>query len=443
MIVYFAKRSARFAALTLALALVVSLMGVSQAQAQDTGSYQTVDDESTLEPNVLRWVEANRHSHGIHILPAGAQRYLLLAWGEKPTGGYSINVTDVASPSEGLVRVSAELTAPGPDDIVTQALTYPYLLIELPAGDDTVLVNFSGADWHVGDLASPSEDDPSIVLEAVTQADNLAPNPLVVKGRARVFEAMMNLVLEDGHKQLRNHWLMLATGGPDWAEFEVALTYPDPTNPNGTVIGSYEDMRDGSLVEVAHEPVAFGSVSSRLPDADGHWAEASIRQGVWAGFIGGYPDGTFSPQGTVTRAEFLKMLVVAVNGGHVAYDGTAPFADVEDHWAHANVGWTVDAGWISVEEDGPLFRPDETLSREVMSRWIARAAELTAADPDNEVTFSDEASIDASLLPWVEAATDAELLLGYPDNTFRPEAGLTRAEAVTVVLRVLDAVAAQ
>jgi len=423
----------------LGLALVLgTLSGVAPTSAQESMNWQVVDEDG-LSGEVMRWVEANRHVHGIHVLPAGDMRYLLVSWGEKPTGGYVMDVKDVAAGEEhapGVIRISVELIAPGPDDNVTQALTYPYLLIELPAGDETLLVNFHGAGWHEGMLGAPAEDDPAIILEAVTAENNLAPNPLVVRGRARVFEGMMILVIEDGHNQLRNHCLSLSAGGPEWAQFEVALTYPDPTNPYGAVIGSYEDPRDGSLVEVAIEPLAFGSISSRLPDADGHWAEASIRQGVLAGFIDGYPDGTLGPERTVTRAEFLKMLVAGVNAGQRTHDSSVEFEDVQGHWVESELSWAVEEGWVSIEEDGSLFRPDDVLSREIMARWAARAAGLSPVE--GETSFADETDIDQALMPWVAAAAEAGLLLGYPDGTFRPDDSLKRSEAVTVVLRALE-----
>lgn len=58
---------------------------------------------------------------------------ITLYWGEKPTGGYVITINSAAV-EEGTLLVYYSLHAPGPDDVVTQAITYPRAEMELPAG---------------------------------------------------------------------------------------------------------------------------------------------------------------------------------------------------------------------------------------------------------------------------------------------------------------------
>ena len=423
----------KVSAIVICALLILGLGGVTAA-AETELDWEVVEPGET-PAEIQAWVEGNIAERGVYLLPAGDVRYLLVAWGEKPTGGFVVEVEDAGWHLGENVRVNVNLEAPGPDDVVTQALTYPHKLLALEPGEETVMVNFIGADWLDGEIAEIEEDDPVIVLEARTLADGTAPNPLIIQGRAQVFEATFQLVIEDGHYQLSNDTLTASTGGPEWAQFEIAVPYMDFTSPNGMVIGSYESAEDGSIVEVAYVPLSFGNASRALADVRRHWAEASVRRGVLAGFIDGYPDGTFRPGGLVTRAEFLKMLVASQVDGAPEADETIvlPFDDVAGHWIEPYVRWAVAEGWMPEGEYGETFGPDVTILRQEMALMAALAADLSASTEDP--TFSDADEIAPGLAGWVRAAVDEELLLGYPDGSFRPLAGLSRAEAVVVVWR--------
>ncbi|MFO8060868.1 MAG: S-layer homology domain-containing protein [Bacillota bacterium] len=419
------------------LALVLAAPGVSFGEEETTEplQWEVVDVEDAPE-EVGIWVDRHLAARGIYLLPAGEVRYLLVAWGEQPTGGYVLEV-DSAESLQDCVRVNVKLTAPDPDDAVTEALTYPHQLLRLEAGQETVMVNFVGASWHGDALGPVSEHDPAIVLEAAVREDGVAPNPLVIRGRARVYEATFWLVLEDGHRHLSDDVLTASEAGPAWAEFEVAVTYADPTNPSGMVIGGYDDPSDGAYVEVAYEPVAFGSVSRPLPDIRGHsWAEGWIRMGVLEGFIDGYPDGTFGPEDTVTRAEFIKMLVASQVPASELPETRVSFPDVRGHWVEPYVAWAVEE-WGIEDELGEMLFPDLMITREEMALLAVIAA--GRSESEEEVAFDDAGDITPGFDGWVAAAVEEGLILGYGDGTFRPRAGLRRSEAVVVIWRVIGA----
>ncbi len=63
-------------------------------------------------------------------------------------------------------------------------------------------------------------------------------------------------------------------------------------------------------------------------DIAGHWAQADIQKLVDKGVIAGYPDGTFQPDKTVTRAEFLKIMGAVLQLPEPAPAGASPFSDV-------------------------------------------------------------------------------------------------------------------
>ena len=430
------------------LVLVLGIPGVSSGEQAlvDEVPWEVVDDEDMPE-EVRIWVEQNNATRGVHLLPSGDVRYLLIAWGERPTGGYVVEI-DFVTEFANVVTVDVTLTEPDPDDAVSQALTYPYQLLSLPAGDETVMVNFMGASWHGDALGKVSDSDEAIILEAVVDEDGVAPNPLVIRGRAQVYEATFWLVLEDGHRHLSDDMLTAAVGGPDWAEFEVILTYADPSSPSGTVIGGYDSAKDGSAVEVAFEPVAFGPVSWTMPDVSGHiWAEAWIRMGVSQGFIDGYPPvdesniRTFRPEKFVSRAEFIKMLVAAQVPASELPDTEVPFADVRGHWVEPYIAWAMQEWdmeeWALEAAVGGMLSPDMMITRQEMALLAVIAAGET--DSDADVTFDDSDEITPGFEGWVAAAVEKGLVQGHGDGTFGPRDYLTRAQAVVMVWRVLNA----
>lgn len=72
------------------------------------------------------------------------------------------------------------------------------------------------------------------------------------------------------------------------------------------------------------------ALSAALPDIAGHWVEDDIRELVAVGAVTGYPDGTYRPQSTITRAEFSSVLRGALGLAEVP---AATFSDTIGHWA--------------------------------------------------------------------------------------------------------------
>ena len=172
-------------------------------------------------------------------------------------------------------------------------------------------------------------------------------------------------------------------------------------------------------------------------DLEGHWAKKEIERAAGLGFVNGYPDGTFRPQNNVTRAEFAVMIARAMeltSKGGAAFD----FADLDaiPDWAGPHITAAQLAGVITGYEDG-TFRPNNLINRTEMAAMVMRALDIT---PDRELkpTFADTESIAAWGQPYVAAAAEAGLINGRGNNRFVPAANATRAEAVVLILRMID-----
>jgi hypothetical protein len=148
--------------------------------------------------------------------------------------------------------------------------------------------------------------------------------------------------------------------------------------------------------------------------------------------ITGYPDGTFRPDRTITRAEFSTILAKAL---HIPSETAATsFSDITGHWAQGYIAPLVKKGYIKGYPDGS-FRPDQPVKRSEVAAIVDRVQMLPPAS--DQPTFSDVTPDFWAFAP-IEAAAQAKILNGYPDGTFHPEQSATRAEAAIIINRILD-----
>ena len=179
-----------------------------------------------------------------------------------------------------------------------------------------------------------------------------------------------------------------------------------------------------TIVHAATEPFS---------DTQGHWAKTQIEELVAKNVISGMGDGTYNPNGIVTRGQFMK-LVVAVQTP-TPQNKTDAFSDVPaDSWVNPYVAEGLSSGIFSLAEiSGNNFANEAAIDRDTAALWIARAAGIVGAD--SSTTFADDASIKNK--GAVAAAVTHNIISGYEDNTFRPQNTLTRAEAAVLIHRLM------
>ncbi len=103
---------------------------------EQTGNDEIIDpaDPDQFPADIKAWIELSREKFQAQTRKDNGLLYILVTYGEKPTGGYAVEITGVEEKSDKLV-VTVKFTEPGPDDIVTQALTYPYDLMVIDDPD--------------------------------------------------------------------------------------------------------------------------------------------------------------------------------------------------------------------------------------------------------------------------------------------------------------------
>jgi hypothetical protein len=196
---------------------------------------------------------------------------------------------------------------------------------------------------------------------------------------------------------------------------------------------SSEQMADTQIIASIQD----GKKVPAFSDISGHWAKAAIERAAKMGFVNGYDDGTFRPQGQVTRAEFAVMLAGALNL-QMKEGEQLVFADLDriPVWARPSIVAAVTAGIITGYEDHS-YRADKLISRAEITTMIVKALGITA-DAKKVSAFADSKQIPEWAQPYVAAAAEAGLIQGRGANTFAPKDHATRAEAVNLILNMLD-----
>ncbi|MFI2859326.1 Ig-like domain-containing protein [Paenibacillus sp. JSM ZJ436] len=218
-----------------------------------------------------------------------------------------------------------------------------------------------------------------------------------------------------------------------WSEVEGGTIQGNKISVSIDQFGKYAVLAlDKSPGDIIEDP----SKELILHDISNHWAEENVRQAIRTGIVSGYPDGTFKPNASVTRAEFLLMLMNIVNVKAAVMDRS--FSDTAEigEWAKQAVADALHAGIVTGYADGS-FRPNANITRAEMAVMVARGLDLSGAE-NAAALFADHDSIPAWAVPAVTALKNLAVLKGTSGNTFSPTREATRAEAVTVLINVLN-----
>jgi hypothetical protein len=165
-----------------------------------------------------------------------------------------------------------------------------------------------------------------------------------------------------------------------------------------------------------------------------HWADEQMQKYQDIGVINGYPDGSLGEDRVVTRAEAAKIFSELLARRDL--QSAESFSDVPaSHWARGHVQNVSALGIMNGTGDG-LFEPEAQITREQAATVLNRVfAKFMAGTPANG--FSDSAAV----APWageaVAALAGSGFIAGYPDGSFKPQTGLTRAELVTIIDKIV------
>ncbi|MCJ8014028.1 S-layer homology domain-containing protein [Paenibacillus sp. KQZ6P-2] len=254
-------------------------------------------------------------------------------------------------------------------------------------------------------------------------------DPIVKNGEIRIAHTKVGKIAGDnGTLQLAViKFKRLQTGAAQLSLHDVKLV-DSKLNTGGTAIKPVITVEEGST-----------STDVALKDITGHWANTAILQAVQQGWITGYANGTFLPNKEVTRAEFAAMLIRAIGtdgGSHQPLQ----FTDAKQipAWALSYVEEAVSRNIMNGYENG-AFGPNKLITHAEMAAMAVRSLNGAAAPQESgSLKFADSSQIPAWAKPYAAEAAEKGIMNGRSGNVFAPSAHATRAEAVVVILALLQ-----
>jgi hypothetical protein len=178
------------------------------------------------------------------------------------------------------------------------------------------------------------------------------------------------------------------------------------------------------------------------------WAYDEIMACSEAGIVGGYEDGLYHPERSVTRGQMAVFVARGLAGGDEYvpdFTGTPTFPDVDaEHWALDYVEYVVEQNIVGGFEDG-TYRPTEEVTRDQMAVFVARAMVAPNASVlDSYVPAAPRDFPDVTTDHWaytyVEYCVEQGVVGGYLDGTYRPDTVVTRDQMAVYVARAFDLV---
>ena len=206
------------------------------------------------------------------------------------------------------------------------------------------------------------------------------------------------------------------------------VTSVNYTNPVKLYVTSESGNVTRMYTVTVEEGVSFSDVTA------GAWYYENVMGAAENGYVSGYPDGTFKPMQSVTRAEFASMIAKAM-GYDSDPDAGSAYPDVaDDHWAKAAINFCAQNDIINGYDDG-TFQPNKAITRQEAAAILNKAFELSVKYGVSTDLFPDNSSIAAWASDHVYAAKASGLMKGYEeDGTFRPNNQITRAEAASILM---------
>lgn len=200
--------------------------------------------------------------------------------------------------------------------------------------------------------------------------------------------------------------------------------------PNSSANLPQNDDKEGNTTPITPTPVE--TVGGFKDVVKTHWAAEAIESLVKDNILNGRGDGTFDVDGTITRAELIKIAVMT-SVGNADTAAEAPFEDSKSHWAKAYIATAVQNG-ITTGVTDTSFNPDGAITREQAATILYRAFKEKGIDfKETNETFADDSSISEWAKEAVYALKGIGVISGRENNNFCAGENLTRAEAAKLV----------
>ena len=184
-------------------------------------------------------------------------------------------------------------------------------------------------------------------------------------------------------------------------------------------------------------------------DIEGHLFETEMRSLISDGILEGYGSGIYEPDSSITRAEFITLMVRALNlqpavtaDFSVAASEGPLYKDVTnlEDWYYSAIQIAAKSEIVKGYPDG-TFQPNALISRQEMAVMTFRAINSKGifSSPAN-IDFTDKTKIGIDYFDAIQRLVSLGIIQGNADNSFNPLANTTRGQTAAVIYRTLQLV---
>ena len=205
------------------------------------------------------------------------------------------------------------------------------------------------------------------------------------------------------------------------------LTAPEGYLVNGDAVSIGKDNLTTSRAVAEKNAVTVRNYRNTVP--------AMLNGSDHFAYVVGYEDGCVRPNGLISRAEtssiFFRLLKDSVRDSKLLTTNT--YADVpSDHWANTAISTMTGLGIVQ-GYNSTTFEPSAPITR---AQFAAICARFDTGKSSGTQTFTDIKGHWAE--KYIERAAELGWIKGFEDGTFRPDTYITRAQAMTMINRVLN-----
>jgi hypothetical protein len=240
--------------------------------------------------------------------------------------------------------------------------------------------------------------------------------------------------------------------GRDDLVIALPYTLKATENPNNVVVYDVKDNGELRVVTNGKYNAATGKVefkptylskytvayvATSFKDVTQVWAKDAISALGARGIVKGVGDGEFNPNGQVTRAEFITMLMNMFELSDES--ATTSFSDVkQEEWYHGNIATAQKLGIVNGKPNG-RFGVHENITREDMAVMVYKAIQIKqlALASGEATAFKDQANIASYAKQAVKAIQGAGIINGVGNDEFAPKKNASRAEAAVMIYNLL------
>ncbi|WP_035984229.1 S-layer homology domain-containing protein [Leptolyngbya sp. KIOST-1] len=221
-----------------------------------------------------------------------------------------------------------------------------------------------------------------------------------------------------------------------------ASQQPDPAAVPPTLLDRPASAIPPAAPEVP-SPAAPGppapAPASRFADLGNHWATPYIEALADRDLVKGYPDNTYRPDTPINRAQFAAL--VAASYSYLApVRASLTFVDVPpSHWANRAIDQAQRQGFLGGYPD-QTFRPEQGMARVQAMVAMATGLQLPPAPASGLGVYRDRAQFPSYAIDALASATQAGVIINHPDPTLlRPQETISRAEVAVLIYQGLVA----